>query len=389
MAVVDQASGGRRRVVGRLLDSGLFELVPAALLLALVVAYNLGVDQPWQALAVDVGSCVAAALTARFPRAGGIVLAAWLVWYLVIPVPWATLGEYSPLIAILGAGIRGRLRTQVVMTIGYGTLLVAITARGATSVAGAILSSLAWVVLLAIIWLIGYAVFTLGRAHEIQRAAELLVQRQRLARDLHDTVARSLTMVTMLGRRIQDRGSTPEDLQALIDTAQSAQDQLRLALRFLSDPAIPAAQGTAASTGPSAGSSTAEALRAGEALLQQHGFRPTIEIEGDPGRLTPHQSSVLGAAAGEAIANVVKHGDPSRPVAVVLSIGSGQAELDVLNYATQAPAPSGEKPLGLWGMQQRLAEVGGTVTASRIDDQWQTRVVLPVGTSDPRGGRLP
>lgn len=379
MAVVDQSPLTASRPITRLLASGWFELIPAAILMALAVVLNFGFDKPKAALLLDGCAFVAAAFTGRYPRVAGALLALCLLAHLAIPPTWATMSEYAPLVPLLGAGVRGLVRRQRVMVIGYGALLAAITAHDAPSLSEALLGCVIWAVLLLLVCFVGYAFNRLDRAHQVERQAALMLQRQRLVRELHDTVARTLMIIAKQGERIIERGGTPEDLEALVATARGAEDQLRMALRFLSDP-------TSSATQWAPGSSLGEALRTGEALLRQHGFQPTIDVGGEVRLISPQCSSVLGTAAAEAIANVVKHGDPARPVAVAVSLVGDQVELDVLNYA--AATTSRDNSWGLQAMGQLLAEAGGTVTTERVDDQWHCRILLPLAATEPKKGRV-
>ena len=151
-------------------------------------------------------------------------------------------------------------------------------------------------------------------------------------------------------------------------------------MNLLGDPTDPT---TPISTGSA---SFEETLRTGPRLLEQHGFAPTITIEGDFGLLSTEQSSVLAAAAGEAFANLLKHGDPGRPCAISVRVTADLAELTTTNHPRAESAPTaGQGNLGLFGMRQRMAEMGGTVGAQRAGSQWQTRVLLPLAVNSQAG----
>lgn len=376
MAVVDTDDHARHRVIDRLLTSGSFEAILAALAVVLAVVFNYLKDQPREVLILDVALFLTAALTARYPRAAGVALGVGLALMLLIPSPWATLGEYAALIAVLGAGMRRRTRIQLAMIMGYGPLLIMVTARHAPGLREIAMGAIAWVAFLGLMWAVGQLFATVTRAHENQRTADLVLQRQQFTHELHDTVARSLTIVVRLGERMRrNRTASPEELAALADAARAAHDQLRLVMELLDDPTDPASPISIGS------SSLTEALISGRALLEQHGFAPTITVEGDLGLLSEERSSVLGAAAEEAFANLVKHGDPSQPSTVVVWVTADRAELTTLNHprTETAPTPVGAA-LGLHGMRRRVAELGGEVIAEQIGSQWQTRILLPLTT---------
>lgn len=378
MAVIDRPLTRGSRRVSQLLASGWFEAVTAMLLLLLAIFLNRAASQPLGVLLLDAALCVTAGLSARRPRILGVVLGTLLALNLLLPVHWATLGEYAPLIPIAGSGMRGRVRVQRAMIAGYGLLLGLITIQDAPSVLGAAMGCLSWAALIFLAWVVGRAFIAHTRAQQQQREAEATLHQQQLARDLHDTVARSLTVVVRVGERLRRQAAfDSNDLHVLTDAARAAHDQLRLVMQVLRDPATPNPPVTGAA-------SLVEALRNGMVTLRQHGFAPTITIEGNVGCLTELQSTALGAAAGEAFANVVKHGETRRPVAVVVLVTQAQIDLTVLNYAPSRPGTTAAGGMGLWGMQQRVAEVGGTVTAEPSGAQWQTRVRIPLLPSNQR-----
>lgn len=114
-------------------DSGLFarresywwlEAGLASLLGIAALAIDAINNQPWPAIALDLGACLAAALTALWPRTAGTVLVGVLTLYLVIPPGWATMGEYAALIATLGAGRRSRPSVREATVATYYDLLL-------------------------------------------------------------------------------------------------------------------------------------------------------------------------------------------------------------------------------------------------------------------------
>lgn len=82
----------------------------------------------------------------------------------------------------------------------------------------------------------------------------------------------------------------------------------------------------------------------------------------------------------------MKHGDPSQPSSVAVLVTSDHAKLTTLNHLRTeiSPVLTGTT-LGLHGVRQRVAELGGTVSAGQIGTQWQTHILLPSRTTpDPR-----
>lgn len=69
-------------------------------------------------------------LTALRPKYGIVLLGVCLAGYLVTPIDWQTLGQYLPLIAIVGAGLRDQRRERLVLTAIAVVWLLARTGSG-------------------------------------------------------------------------------------------------------------------------------------------------------------------------------------------------------------------------------------------------------------------
>jgi signal transduction histidine kinase len=82
-------------------------------------------------------------------------------------------------------------------------------------------------------------------------------------------------------------------------------------------------------------------------------------------------------AIAESLTNALKHGDLTRPVEVAEDWRDGY-RLRVANaVATEDLQGQGH---GLLGMAERVAVVGGTLTAERRGDQWVVEAHVPAGT---------
>lgn len=363
----------------RLVQSDRLEALLAGFLAALALVLQVGTAQPWQVMALDLVAYTVAAVSPRWPRSTGLVLGLILLSYLALPTAWATMGEYALFIPILGAGMRGLSRARWIMSVGYFLILVALAWKHGPSLSNLLLSAVAWAVLIGIVWLVGNAFLAVTEAERRARAADLVLQRQQLARELHDTVARSLTAVTMAAERARLRGgATDAELAQILDAAASSVDELRLVMKLLREP-----DGSSATLGTRR-TPLGAALSAAEGDLERNGFRTAVSIEGDLERLPSEQAEALGAATGEAVNNIIKHGDPTAPVAILAGITDAGTELVFLNQpqTPQAPAEA-DSTLGIWGMRQRLAEIGGEVATERTTTNWITRLRVPSAAGTP------
>ena len=364
-----------------LVQPGRIEIALALLLAAVAALLEVSTGQAWGGLVIDVLACSAVAAAAKWPRTGGAILAVILDGRALSPGDWATMCEYEPLIPILGASMRGDFRLRNVLSLVYLPLLCWISLVEAGASPTLILGWIVWAVLIGIMWLIGNAFHAVAEAQRQARAAELVLQRQVLARELHDTVARSFTRVSMVAERAQLRGhATPDDLASICDEAAKGVDDLRWVMTLLRDPANSVEALAAGRT------SLAGALEAAQADLSRDGFSATLSVEGDLTRLSPAESETLAAVAAEAAANTTRHGDPSQPSGIVVRVGQDEAELAFINSPKAvAPVDPSRQPLGVWGMRQRLEGLGGTVQAGLEEQYWVTRVCLPLGHEDAKG----
>lgn len=366
--------------LSRVVESGALEVVLAGLLAVLTILLDAATSQPWQPLALDLTACVLAALTPRWPRAAGIALGVVLSVYVFIPAPWGTLGEYSLLIPILGTGMRGHRRTRLVMTAFYFVILCAEAVTDTPGGRSPVIGWIAWAVLFAVLWLIGNVFFATTQALHKAKQAELILQRQVLARDLHDTVARSLTRVTMAAERARLRGHASDaELATIADAASRGNEELRWAMAILRDPLETTRLGTAADT------PLERALVEAEADLRRHGFQAAVSIEGPIEQLSREQADALGAVTGEAAGNMVKHAEPDTACAIIVDVDQTAVRMVFVNRPRTDPRQDRRfASMGLNNIRERLEAIGGQFAVDDDPDQWTIHVNVP-RTAQPAG----
>ncbi len=359
----------RPRGIHRLLVGGTLDLVLATFVAVLSVVgglpagFTLGV-------VVDLAACVAAALTVRWPRAAGAALAAILLIYLVAPPDWAESGEYAALIPVLGTGVRNQRRERLVLTVVYWVILSARQLAAYRDLLPGALSALVWAMLFTLMWLLGGAISAFRRAEEQARIAALAQQRLALARDLHDTVARSLARLSRQAHQAASAGDA-DQLRPIADEIGQAAGQLRWVLGALRDSD---ADNTLSSEG-----SLATAVRDCLEQLRAHGFPVTASIEGSLDDVPAEAGAVLAEIAKEATANIERHGAPGRPCVLMASIDELSADLAFINEVADASTSVSARPFGLLGAAERLALVGGQLEARQQGTHWITRASVPTG----------
>lgn len=219
-----------------------------------------------------------------------------------------------------------------------------------------------------------------SRADEAERAGVRLEElRREIAREMHDLVAYSMSQTALRAQRAAADTSYPaaarNEFTALEITASDALHELRLLLRTLRQETP--AQDVAEATG--LGRVVVDlgaAIRAISDDVANAGFDITYRCLGEtiPSR---SQASTLSRVAREMGANIVRHGDPSSPVTLTLSLGEEAIRLVSTNRihdATSLPRSG----TGLLGMRERLAAIDGTLTTLADDGSWIITASVPV-----------
>lgn len=368
--------------------TGRLDMLLAGLLAILVLILELATRQPWQMIALDLAACAAAAAAGRWLVPGNLALGAILLVYLVIPTEWGSLGEYAGLISIIGTGMRRQSRARTVISLGYLAFMTALSF--VDTPAGGIpwLGPIIWAVIIAATWLIGNTVAAIAEAQQLAHEARLLEQRRVLARELHDTLARSLSSIVMAAERARLKGNDSPELVRIADTGRASVDHLRLVMNLLRNPADPSALAFVVPI------PLREAVAAAADQLQQNGFTLTTNIAGRLDALDQAQATSLGAVVGEISANIVRHGDPAASCSMMIDISDTTASLAVIN-GTVEPLPGAATPgqgegagdrLGLWGVRQRVEALGGTLSVEGGDHRWTTMVNIPLRAPERTAG---
>jgi len=200
-------------------------------------------------------------------------------------------------------------------------------------------------------------------AQSEQARAAALDERGRIARDLHDVLAHSLgalsVQLELAEALLDERGDT----EGALDRIRRSR---RLAVQGLSEArnAVAALRADEVPDLPQALAALAEQHEA------DHGAVVRLNVAGTAGPLDSGATVALVNAAREALTNAARHA-PGQPVDVGLAFADG-VRLTVRNKG----ATAGEG-FGLAGMRERLALVGGTLTAGPDGDDWLVVAEVP------------
>lgn len=210
-----------------------------------------------------------------------------------------------------------------------------------------------------------------GRAAE--RDVLLEIERNRIAREVHDVVAHSLAVVIAQAdgaRFAADRapGTVAPALDAIAETARRALGEVRTMLHDLQA----SGEGSRAP-----GSADLEGLLDGVRGLD---LEVDFAVFGTPRDLDGDAGLALYRVAQEALTNAVRHGDRGQPVRFELDWGERQVVLAVTNALSTTAIPAGERAgRGLEGMRSRAQDVGGDCTAGiGSNDCFRVRIALPL-----------
>ena len=207
-------------------------------------------------------------------------------------------------------------------------------------------------------------------------AAGVLAERERMAQEIHDTLAQGFTSVVMLAQTAQAQLDA-----GLADAARERSAQIEQVAREN----LAEARALVAAFGPAAlaDATLAEALeRLGERFQAETGVRVEVVL-GAVGRTDRDAEVVLLRAAQEALANVRKHAG-ARRVLLRLQRDDGAVALEVLDDG-QGLAPGTAEGVGLRGMRDRVTAGGGTLeVAGEPGRGTRVRLALPLHDDEAR-----
>ncbi|MHA3022717.1 sensor histidine kinase [Mycobacterium sp. BMJ-28] len=209
---------------------------------------------------------------------------------------------------------------------------------------------------------------------DLERARRTVLQeRTRIARDLHDVVAHHMSMVVVSAQTAPYRhADVPPRLQTEFETIAATGRQALNEIRGLLG--VLRSDTDVAELAPAPAVTDLPALFA---ATQRAGVPLTWQIDGS----TTLVGELIGAAAyrivQECLANASRHAAGCL-VAADISITVDGVGIEIRNrLAATAPWPAPEPGLGISGMRERAAAVGGMVAVHADDDEFVVWAYLP------------
>jgi signal transduction histidine kinase len=215
-----------------------------------------------------------------------------------------------------------------------------------------------------------------GRAQQAELAREHAVveERQRIARELHDVIAHSVSVMTVQAgavRRLlrEDQNKERDALATVEATGREALTEMRRLVGLLRD------EGSMPEFSPQPGMGTIDSLLDG---VRAAGLPVELQIDGAPRELPPGVDLAAYRVVQEALTNALKYAGPAHAW-VAVSWGAGELQLTVSNDGRGDGDGTGGG-LGLDGMRERVALYGGEIESGpREGGGYVVRARLPIG----------
>lgn len=220
------------------------------------------------------------------------------------------------------------------------------------------------------------------RTREEEARRRVAEERLRIARDLHDLLAHSITLVgvqTSVAAHVLaadpdrlDRAAVAKALDDIAETCRTARGELRGTLEVLREPDHAGTGDRGPLPGLDGLADLVDAARTAGARAHI-----TVAADGVP--------SGVGAAAyrivQEALTNAVRHGGADLAIRVDLRAGEGALRVRVTDDGVGAAPPRAENSgFGILGMRERARSVGGTLDAGpRPGGGFEVAALLPLG----------
>lgn len=397
--------------------------------------------------------CVPLAWRRTRPVGSAVAVYAAALCHLLAGYPILLPGDAAVLVALYAVTVHGPTwshRVAIASTL-VGCLLLPVALAVRAGSPAAVLDGLPFAVFCAMSALVVWAFALVRRSRRVtldalrDRARRLEIERDqqariataaeraRIAREMHDIVAHSLSIVVAQADGGRYAASSDPDaavraLGVISETGRAALADMRRLLGVLraddgadtgaeldDAPRIPAVgrrrEQTAGAliTGPRATPARPAAPASVTAPLapqpddadleplvaqaRDAGMHVSLVRVGTPRLLPPGAGLTLHRICQEALTNVRKHAGPDPRVTVVLRWDDHEVELEVSDDGRGAAAHDGasgpvEAGYGLLGMRERATVFGGSVTAGpRPGGGWRVRFTMPVPPASHAGGR--
>ncbi|WP_328504058.1 histidine kinase [Streptomyces sp. NBC_00457] len=206
------------------------------------------------------------------------------------------------------------------------------------------------------------------RLAALEERTDQLLERTRIARELHDSIGHALTVAVVqagAARAAGDPAFTDRALDAIEETGRAALEDLERVLGVLRESERPV--------------SSRPTLTDADRLLESaraSGAKVDAELTGAVDTLPGPVSREGYRILQESLTNVLRHAG-AVPVRVRIAVTDGTLGLEVRNPLT-ADIPGPGRGSGLRGIRERAALLGGNARTGPDRGDWQVHVELPL-----------
>lgn len=208
------------------------------------------------------------------------------------------------------------------------------------------------------------------RSRETEARRRVAEERLRIARDLHDTVAHRISVISLnAGVASSTLASDPARAEDALGAIRSASrgvlgeiGELLTMLRTDTSP-VPAGEGL----------EEVEALASGFA---EAGLAVTLRMDAAADAVPPATGAVAYLVLQEALTNALKHGDGAASVTIV--VAAGELRIEVVNALGTAARAGRGAGHGLAGVRERVDAVAGRLHVSAMTGRFRLIARLPL-----------
>jgi signal transduction histidine kinase len=288
--------------------------------------------------------------------------------------------EVLAVVVLVGAGCRRLpVANAVVLTAAGGAAVVlAPVVRygvGSTAALLAAPAALAWGVALAV----GLVLRDADARHARVLREARMHDRLRMARELHDLVAHYLSGIVVraqaAGALAGNPAAPPQDpvevYREIEETGAEGLAAMRGLVGMLRD-----SEHQLPMPGTDVGAVVRSVVGGRDAVR--------VDLPGEVGDLpvSPEHAAVLHRVLLESLTNVRRHAPRATDVRVTVRVTGGDLELDIANDLPGGTDGDREPGYGIIGMTERVAALGGTLTAGPRDGGWHTTARLSLARAN-------
>ncbi|MFI5718162.1 sensor histidine kinase [Nocardia sp. NPDC051750] len=212
------------------------------------------------------------------------------------------------------------------------------------------------------------------RENQNARAAQAAAaERNRIAREVHDVIAHSLTVTLLHVTAARHALTSDRDVDEAVDALADAERLGRQAMADIRRTVGLLDSGPAAA-GPEPGADDIPALIDD---FVNAGLTVRRQFAGDLSRVSAAVGLALYRICQESLANIAKHA-PGAAVDFAVEVGAHSVVVRVRNSLPAGPAPRAGHGSGVAGMRQRAEGLGGRIQVGPDAGAWTVRAEFPL-----------